>query len=93
MYILTICGDTNQGAFAVSNDYGEKILLMFDEEDDAIRYLSMLEELGYMNLEITEVDPQVAILTCEHFNYQYAIITSNDLVVPPDYDFISKTKV
>jgi hypothetical protein len=93
MYILTICGNSSDGAFAVSNEYGEKVLLMFVNEDDAARYLMMLEELGYSDIEVTEVNPQSAILTCEHFNYQYAIITPNELIVPPNYDFISKTKV
>lgn len=93
MYILTALGRDSDGAFAISNEHGERILMMFVEEDDAIRYVSMLDELGYVKMQATEVDPQAAILTCEHFNYQYAIITPNDLVVPPDYDFISKTKV
>lgn len=93
MYIITISGNSSDGAFAVSNEYGEKVLLMFVEEDDATRYLMMLEELEYSNLEITKVDPQSAIVTCEHFNYQYTIITPNELIVPTNYDFISKTKI
>jgi hypothetical protein len=88
MYILTLCGNGSDGAFAVSNEYGEKVLLMFIEEDDAIRYLMMLEELEHSNLKITEVDPQFAIVTCEHLNYQYSIITPNELIVPPNYDSI-----
>jgi hypothetical protein len=88
MYILTLCGNGSDGAFAVSNEYGEKVLLMFIEEDDAIRYLMMLEELEHSNLKITEVDPQSAIVTCEHLNYQYSIITPNELIVPPNYDSI-----
>jgi hypothetical protein len=93
MFILTVNGNSLEGVFSVANEDNEKVLLMFVEEDDALRYLMMLEELGYIGIEVTEVDPEVAILTCEHFNYQYAIITTNDLVIPPNYDYISKAKV
>lgn len=93
MFILTVNGNSLEGVFSVANEDNEKVLLMFVEEDDASRYLMMLEELGYIDIEVTEVDPEVAILTCEHFNYQYAIITTNDLVIPPNYDYISKAKV
>lgn len=93
MFILTVNGNSLEGVFSVANEDNEKVLLMFVEEDDASRYLMMLEELGYIGIEVTEVDPEVAILTCEHFNYQYAIITPNDLIIPPNYDYISKAKV
>ena len=93
MFILTVNGNSLEGVFSVANEDNEKVLLMFVEEDDASRYLMMLEELGYIGIEVTEVDPEVAILTCEHFNYQYAIITTNDLIIPPNYDYISKAKV
>ena len=45
MYILTVAEEEREGAFAVENRNGEKVLFMFEEEDDAQRYLSMLEEL------------------------------------------------
>lgn len=93
MFILTVNGNSLEGVFSVANEDKEKVLLIFVEEDDASRYLMMLEELGYFGIEVTEVDPEVAILTCEHFNYQYAIITPNDLIIPPNYDYISKSKV
>ena len=36
----------------------------------------------------TEVDEDVAIKACEMYDYPYAIISSSDLVIPPDYDKI-----
>jgi hypothetical protein len=93
MYILTIVGRTQEGAFALEDIDGEKILFMFEEEDDAQRYLSMLEELDYPNMEITEVNPHIAIMACDHLNYGYVIITPDDIVVPPDYDKVSEPKV
>jgi hypothetical protein len=85
MYILTVKEYESEGAYAVENKHGEKILYIFEEEDDAVRYLNMLEELDYCNMEVTEVDSKVAFMACEHLNYQYAIITQDDIVIPPDY--------
>lgn len=93
MYILTLSNNKDQGAYAVENKYGEKVLYMFEEEDDAIRYCNMLEELDYPEMEITEVNPSVAFMACDNLNYQYAIITSNDIVIPPDYAKVQNFKV
>lgn len=93
MYILTVAEEEREGAFAVENRNGEKVLFMFEEEDDAQRYLSMLEELDYPEMEVTEVNPQVAIMACDHLSYSYAIITPDDIVVPPDYDKVSEPKI
>jgi hypothetical protein len=93
MYILTVSNNTDEGAFAVENRFGEKVLFLFEEEDDAQRYLNMLEELDYPDMELTEVDPQVAVMACDQLDYNYAIITPNDIVIPPDYDQVSEPKI
>lgn len=93
MYILTVSNNTDEGAFAVENRFGEKVLFLFQEEDDAQRYLNMLEELDYPDMELTEVDPQVAVMACDQLDYNYAIITPNDIVIPPDYDQVSEPKI
>lgn len=85
MYILTLKGKETEGAYAVENKYGEKVLYMFEDEDDAIRYCTMLEELDYPEMQITEVNPSVAAMACDNLDYQYAIITPEDIVIPPDY--------
>ena len=43
MYLLTLNQRQDNGAYAVLNRYGEKVLFMFQEEDDAERYKLMLE--------------------------------------------------
>lgn len=93
MYILTVSNNTDEGAFAVENRFGEKVLFLFEEKDDAQRYLNMLEELDYPDMELTEVDPQVAVMACDQLDYNYAIITPNDIVIPPDYDQVSEPKI
>ena len=90
MFILTITGKEKEGAYSVIDDDGEHILYLFQEEDDATRYAMMLEEDGYPEMHVIEIEDEVMIKTCEMHDYQYTLITSNDIVIPPDsdYDFI-----
>ena len=44
MFILTIEGKEDRGAYSVENESGDKILYLFEEEDDAERYLGLLWE-------------------------------------------------
>ena len=83
MYILTVTGKESEGAYSVINDDGDKILYIFEQEDDAIRYAMMLEEQDYPDMHIIEVDDQVMISTCESHGYNYAVISKNDIIVPP----------
>ena len=90
MYILTVSGKDQEGAYAVENEDGEKTLFMFEEQDDAERYammLSMADE-DYPVLEVVEVEEEVAIRVCEMYDYPYVVISSTDLVIPKDYDKI-----
>ena len=90
MFIITINGREKEGAYSVIDDDGEHILYLFQEEDDATRYAMMLEEDGYPEMHVIEIEDEVMIKTCEMHEYQYTLITSNDIVIPPDsdYDFI-----
>ena len=44
MYIITVEGKENEGAYSVPDDDGEHILYLFEDEDDALRYAMMLED-------------------------------------------------
>ncbi len=90
MYLLTINERQDNGAYAVLNRYGEKVLFMFEEEDDAERYAMMLNDDEDANLNVIEIEDRVAIQTCKLYNYKYAVITPNDIVIPPKNDNISK---
>jgi hypothetical protein len=90
MFILTINGRETEGAYSVMDDEGEQILYLFQEEDDAVRYAMMLEENNCPEMHVIEIEDDVMINTCEIHGYKYAIITQNDIVIPPDieHDFI-----
>ena len=93
MYLLAVSGKEDEGAYAVSNTHGDKVLYLFDEEDDATRYAIMLEDTGYPEMHVIEVDDNSAVQVCEMHGYRYTIIGEDDIVVPPDdldYDLLSK---
>ena len=50
----------------------------------------MLEDVGSPKMHVIEVEDEVMIKTCENHDYNYAVITSNDIVVPPStkHDYI-----
>ena len=90
MYLLTLNQKKDNGAYAVLTRYGEKVLFMFEEEDDAERYALLLEGEEDSKLDVIEIDDALAIMTCKRYNYKYAVITPNDIVIPPKNDNISK---
>jgi hypothetical protein len=83
MYILTVAGKENQGAYSVVDDDGEHILYLFEGEDDAIRYAMQLEDEGSPEMHVIEVEDDVMIKTCDIHDYKYTVISTNDIVIPP----------
>ena len=83
MYLLTLKDHNDEGAYAVLNKYGEKVLFLFQMEDDAERYAMQLNDEEKNPMKVIEVDDQLAIMTCRRYNYKYAVITPNDIVIPP----------
>lgn len=91
MFLLTLKDRKDDGAYAVQNRYGDKVLFLFEEEDDATRYAMMLEDQEEAEMDVVEVDGALAIRTCKMYNYKYAIVTPNDIVIPPKLnDYLSK---
>ena len=90
MFILTVHGKETEGAYSVQDDEGEHILYLFEQEDDAVRYAMRLEDSGSPKMHVIEVEDEVMIKTCESHDYNYAVITPNDIVVPPStkHDYI-----
>jgi len=84
VFLLTLKDRKDDGAYAVQNKLGEKVLVLFEEEDDATRYAMMIEEdEDETEMEVVEVDGALAIRTCKMYNYRYAVVTPNDIVIPP----------
>ena len=57
MWIITLKDKRDEGAYSVYDKYGNKVLFMFEEEDDAERYAMMLEDQdsGEMDLSLIHI--------------------------------------
>ena len=44
MFLLTLHDKREEGAYAVQDHQGDKVLFLFEEEDDATRYAMQLNE-------------------------------------------------
>jgi hypothetical protein len=83
MYIITVKGMSDEGAYAVKNEFGEKVVFLFEEQDDAIRYAMMMEEDGSPEMDVLQINDAIAIGACEKAGVRYTIITEDDIVIPP----------
>ena len=92
MWLLTLKDKRADGAYAVHDENGDKVLFMFESQDDAERYAMMVEEdeLKPKSMDVIEIDGELAIRTCKMYNYKYAVITPDDFVMPPKNDNISR---
>ena len=89
MHIITIKNMKEDGAYAVINEFGEKVVFMFQEKDDADIYAMLLECNGDPDMEVIKVNDKVAISACEKTGTRYTVIGKNDIVFPPlKYDSV-----
>ena len=83
MYLLTLKDRKETGVYAVENKNGQKVLFLFEEEDDAERYAMMLKDEDDNDMIVIEIDDELALRTCKVNNYKYAVITPDDIIIPP----------
>ena len=86
MWILAPKGFTDEGAYAVKDHEGQKVVFLFEERDDCERYGIQLEAKDHPDMDIIEVQDAVAITACERANVKYTIISEDDIVIPVDKD-------
>ena len=70
MFVLTINGREDEGAYSVVNEEGDQVIYLFEEED-------------YPEMHVMEVDTDLLVNVCEMHGHEYVIITPNDIVIPP----------
>ena len=82
MFILT--DSKTGGVYAVRTTTNNKIIPVFEEEDDAIRYKEQLSANDYTDeFDVMEVEPEIIAMNCNSYGYQYSIVSKDDLVIPP----------
>jgi len=84
MYILKVSGHEREGAYAVkSNETDHKLVYMFLDKDDAVRYAGLLEADDFPDMSVVEVDDREIIQACVTSGHEYYVVTPDDIVVPP----------
>lgn len=83
-YILTLLNHP-EGVFSlIDREAGGKVIPVFEDVDDAERYaLQLSEDDDSPELQIVEIEKEIIIAACEERNQRYAIITVDDLIIPP----------
>lgn len=91
MFLLLNKEDSeHDGAYCVFDNLGDKVLFLFEEEDDAERYAIMLNDFADTEVEPVEIEAEPTIKACKHHGYKYTIISPNDIVIlPSHYDNLS----
>ena len=84
MFLLASKNSSPQGAYAVQDQNGESVLFFFEEEDDADRYAMLLQAQEDRSLSVIEIEEGLAFRTCKMYNYRYAVIKPEDIVIPPN---------
>lgn len=84
MYIITVKGKEKDGAYSVIDQDNDQVLYIFQNQDDATRYALQLEDINYPKMKVIEIEDDIMIKTCELHGHKYAIITPDDIIVPPD---------
>ena len=84
MFVITL-KDHPQGIYSVFNKEEQRIVPLFELQDDAIRYVMQLaEDEENPELQVMNVEPDHIIQACRSQGQKWSIITSDDLIVPPD---------
>ena len=75
MFVLTLKGKEDEGAYSVEDETG-KTLYLFVDKEDAIRYAGLLEADDYPEMTVVEVSEREAIGACEEHNHPYYVTVS-----------------
>ena len=83
MYVLTL-EDHAEGVYSVYDEQKNRVIPIFQIEDDADRYLEMLEDRDYPAMTVVEMEDHVIIGACQDRGQKFSIITPDDFIIPPD---------
>ena len=93
MYIIAMKGKEREGAYAVKGDKSDKMVYMFLDKDDALRYAGLLEADDFPDMSVVEVDDREIIQACVTSGNEYYVVTPDDIVVAPREKFLSNDSI
>ena len=84
MFVITL-KDHPQGISSVFDEKEDRIVPLFEQADDAMRYVMQLsEDEENPDLQVMNVEPEQIIQACRSQGQRYSIISADDLIIPPE---------
>ena len=84
MFVLTLENHPD-GVYSVFDEAEDRVIPIFIENDDAERYLMMMEsDEDYPPMQVVEMEDHVIIGACQDRGQRFSIITPDDFLIPPD---------
>ena len=76
------------GVYAVrDDDHTERVVQIFLDKDDAVRYYQMLRADNYpRKLAVQEIEEDQVKENCTMHRYAFSFISPDDFVIPPPQD-------
>ena len=76
------------GVYAVrDDDHTERVVQIFLDKDDAVRYHQMLKADNYpRKLSVQEIEEEQVKENCTMHGYAFSFISPDDFVIPPPQD-------
>lgn len=84
VYVLLFNARTENEGIHAETMNGQNLILMFEHEDDAIRYALMLEAQDFPEAVVEGFDQAEIIEFCESAGYGHRMVPEGTLAVPPD---------
>ncbi|MEN9216389.1 MAG: DUF3110 domain-containing protein [Gloeomargarita sp. HHBFW_bins_162] len=76
-------GTDNEGIHSIKLQ-DEDTILMFEDEDDAVRFANFLEAQDFPVPTVQPIDPEEIRLFCQESGFHYQLVPQGTLVMPPE---------
>ncbi len=84
VYVLIYnSGSENEGIHSLKL-HGEDTILLFEDEDDAVRFATLLEAQDFPVPTVEAIDPEEMRLFCHQNGFHCQVVPQGALVVPPE---------
>ena len=84
VYIVLYNANTEDEGIHTIQEGNINKILMFKDKDDASRYAMMLEAQDFPEPSVEAIDSEEIELFCEKANYDWQIVESGQLELPPE---------
>jgi hypothetical protein len=86
VYVLIYnSGSDNEGIHSLKLQ-GEDTILMFEDEDDAVRFATLLEAQDFPVPTVEQIDPEEVRCFCEQNGFHWQLVPRGALVIPPPHN-------